>query len=156
MYVAMGSILEVSTGGGLRAGVLHSAPLKVRPVFLSYRFQPFHRDLPSSLAPGPVQAQPFPLHIPYIISLSSAFSNAPGFVRPHSLISQQSRTDRFWWVWSGVGVKWGPWFLQLRLPSPRAFLSVLSGICVTASQSYLPHFKTAELIFAPHRGAHSQ
>lgn len=39
---------------------------------------------------------------------------------------------------------WGLVFLQLRLPSPWAFLSVLSGIGVMTSQSYLPHFKSAD------------
>lgn len=43
--------------------------------------------------------------------------------------------------------------LQLRLRCPWAFLSVLSGIGVTTFQSYVPQFKTAELILPPHWGA---
>lgn len=37
--------------------------------------------------------------------------------------------------------------------SPWAFLSVLCGISVMTSQSYLSYFKTAELILPPYWGA---
>lgn len=81
LYVyAMGSVLEVSTGGGLRAGIFSSPLLKVRPIMRLYHSLGSNLSTKTQLLflpPSPKQTQPFSIHILYVINLSYTFTNAP-------------------------------------------------------------------------------
>lgn len=141
---AVGSVLEISIGVGVRAGVLSSGVLSLGLLsdsILLNRFQPFHKDKTQFLflPPDPKQVHPFPVCIPYIMTVPYTFGNEPHVVRQFTFCKNLEHTNCGSLLTGGGEMEVSSFYHHCN--SPWAFLSVLRGISVRLFSHIFPTLK---------------